>query len=139
MRELLINDKKSASVLDVSKSQIMGKTGMEESGWSEYKSVVIQSLYKLQVAFPTQARNFDTSESNALTLLWLEIFAEVKPWVLAEAVTLFIKNDRSGFFPSPGQIMGAVEEILETMPQKRFIQTGVDDAGNATGYFEELL
>ena len=120
------------------KDRIRQNSGLSDADWHEHEKATTMGLYRLRVAYPTQARNYDAVEVDSLTALWLEIFADVKPRVLAEAVTLYIKNDRSGFFPSPGQVMGAVEEILESKPKKRFIQTGTDDAGNYTGYWEDI-
>jgi hypothetical protein len=47
-----------------------------------------------------------------LTALWLEIFTEVERGILNEAIMRFVAADRKGFFPSPGQVMGFVEEII---------------------------
>jgi hypothetical protein len=48
-----------------------------------------------------------------LTALWLEIFAEVERGILNEAILRFIAADRKGFFPSPGQVMGVVGDIIK--------------------------
>ena len=90
------------------------------------------SLFKLRTAFPTQTRNYSAEEANALTSLWLEVFNGICPYVLNIAVTIYIKEERTGFFPSPGQIMGIVDSLLEEMPVG-FIPLGIDADGNVFG------
>ena len=79
---------------------------------AEYEKVISTQLLRLRTAYPTQARNFTTTEAKLLSAMWMEIFAEVPAEVLQEAVSRHIKNDRTGFFPTPGQIMGEVEKII---------------------------
>ena len=43
--------------------------------------------------------------------LWLEIFVAIEPGIFHDAIMRFVAADRKGFFPSPGQIMGIVENI----------------------------
>ena len=93
------------------KRRIMSKHGMTEQRWAAYDAEMSFGLLTLRTAFPTQARNYSDGEFDMLTALWLEIFAEVESGILHEAVIRFITTDRKGFFPSPGQIMGIVEEI----------------------------
>lgn len=72
--------------------------------------VITQELAILQTAYPTQARNFSQAELRLTAQLWMELFAEVEEESLHLGVLYFLKKDRKGFFPSPGQIMGAIEE-----------------------------
>jgi hypothetical protein len=56
-----------------------------------------------------------------MNALWREIFLTVEPRLLHDAVVRFITNDRKSFFPSPGQIVGYVEQIIaeKTREQER--------------------
>lgn len=75
--------------------------------------VMDSQLLVLQTAFPTVVRNYDKYEYQALRSLWYEIFKNVPEQLLKEAIKRFIINDRKGFFPSPGQIVGYIEQIVE--------------------------
>ena len=99
------------------KAQVMAKTEMPEKQWLKYEAAVKVGLFKLRTAYPTQSRNYNATEADALTALWLENFCETCPDVLLEAVARFIKADRKGFFPAPGLIMAFVDEIEA---EKRF-------------------
>ena len=96
----------------LAKGRIVGRYGMSEQQLAVYNAEVSISLLTLRTTFPTQARNYSDKEHDMLTALWLEIFAEVEPGTLHEAVMQFVATDRKGFFPSPGQVMGIVEDIL---------------------------
>ena len=96
----------------LAKNRIMGKFGITEQAWAIYDAEVSIGLLTLRTAFPTQARNYSDREHDMLMALWLEIFAEVEPGILREAIMRFISTDRKGFFPAPGQIMGIVEDII---------------------------
>ncbi len=76
------------------------------------QTAIASVLAILQVAYPTQARNFTQGEIQTTCTLWGEIFGRVHPNLLHEAVKRFIQEDRKGFFPAPGQIVGYVEEII---------------------------
>lgn len=69
-------------------------------------------LLVLQTAFPTVVRNYDEYEVQALQQLWYDIFKNVPEQLMREAIKRFIINDRKGFFPSPGQIVGYIEQIV---------------------------
>ena len=69
-------------------------------------------LLILQTAFPTVVRNYDEYEVQALQQLWYDIFKNVPEQLMREAIKRFIINDRKGFFPSPGQIVGYIEQIV---------------------------
>ena len=82
--------------------------------------VISGLLLKLNLAYPAQSRSFTADEVKALNTLWNEIFEKVPNDILSEAVRRFISGDRKGYFPSPGQIMGYVEEIdAEIIAKKR--------------------
>jgi hypothetical protein len=68
-------------------------------------------LAVLATAFPTVVRGYDASEHKAMKALWHGIFRNIPQEVLREAILRFIINDRKGFFPAPGQIVGYVEQI----------------------------
>lgn len=70
-------------------------------------------LLVLQTAFPTVVRNYDQREFEALQRLWYDIFKNVPEQLMKEAIKRFIINDRKGFFPSPGQIVGYIEQIVK--------------------------
>lgn len=69
-------------------------------------------LLILQTAFPLSVRNYDEYEFKALQSLWYEIFKNVPEELMNEAVKRFIITERKGFFPSPGQIVGCIEDIM---------------------------
>jgi len=71
------------------------------------------ALLKLSLAYPAQSRSFSPEEVRALTMLWNEAFEDIEPDMLHEAVRRFIAEDRKGFFPSPGQIRGIVEDTAK--------------------------
>ena len=95
----------------LAKNRIMAKLGMSEDAWAIYDAEVSIGLLSLRTAFPAQARNYSGMEHDMLTALWLEIFAGIKPGMLQEAIMRFVATDRKGFFPSPGQVMGIVEDM----------------------------
>ena len=70
-------------------------------------------LLVLQTAFPTVVRNYDQFEFQAMQKLWYDIFKNVPELLMQEAIKRFIINDRKGFFPSPGQIIGYIEQIAQ--------------------------
>ena len=86
---------------------------MTEQAWAIYDAAMSIGLLTLRTAYPTQARNYSDKEHDMLAALWLEIFAEVKPDILHEAIMRFVATDRKGFFPSPGQVMGIAEDIIK--------------------------
>ena len=100
------------SLTDIAKFRIMDKHGMTGQAWALLDAEVSIGLLTLRTAYPTQARNYSDREHDMLTALWLEIFAEVERGILHEAIMRFVAADRKGFFPSPGQVMGYVEEII---------------------------
>jgi hypothetical protein len=101
------------TLTDITKLRIMDKYGITEQAWAILDAEVSIGLLTLRTAFPTQARNYSDREHDMLTALWLEIFAEVERGILNEAIMRFVAADRKGFFPSPGQVMGFVEEIIK--------------------------
>lgn len=101
----------TATFAGLAKTRIINKFGMTEQGWAIYDAEVSIGLLTLRTAFPTQSRNYSDREHDMLAALWLEIFVEVERGILHEAIMRFVSNDRKGFFPSPGQIMGIVEDM----------------------------
>jgi hypothetical protein len=75
------------------------------------------SILKLRVSFPT--KSFSEEEGKALLLVWGECFAGGRVDVFEEAVRRFIKNDKKGFFPSPGMIMAECENIMSEIAMKK--------------------
>ena len=102
---------------------IMADTGMSEKQFASFYAVVTVELFKLKTAYPTQAQNWTDTDWDAREALWLEVFAGIDPWVIHEGVLRFIKNDRKGFFPAPGQVMGYVEDVAaeREKEQKRIV------------------
>ncbi|GHU51683.1 hypothetical protein AGMMS49975_05900 [Clostridia bacterium] len=76
-------------------------------------------LMTLQTAFPTVVRNYEPLEFKAMQMLWYEIFKNVPEEIMREAIRRFIINDRKGFFPSPGQIVGCIEQIVKEEQDRR--------------------
>ncbi|MFI3254411.1 MAG: replicative helicase loader/inhibitor [Eubacteriales bacterium] len=106
----------------------------EMSGADKQKinTLIAGELAVLQVAFPTQARNFSQDEVEATSHLWQEIFGRIHPKLLHEAVKRFIFKDRKGFFPSPGLIVGEVEQIMEEIIGEERIEQNYE-------YLDEFL
>jgi hypothetical protein len=107
---------------DAAQAAIIDSTGASEAEIAQYRAIVSMELFKLRTAYPTQARNYSDIETDALTALWLEVFTGIDGRVLHQAVIRFITDDRKAFFPSPGQIMGYVEQInkeIEAEKQSR--------------------
>ena len=96
---------------ELAKNQLMHKYGMTVQEWAIYDAEISIGLLKLRTAFPTQTRNYNDKEHDMLITLWLEIFVAIEPGIFHEAIMRFIATDRKGFFPSPGQVMGIVEDI----------------------------
>lgn len=98
--------------------------------------VLNSQLLVLQTAFPTVVRNYDQYEFQALQSLWQEIFKHVPEQLMKEAVKRFIVNDRKGFFPSPGQIIGCIEEIVEEQKEAARIEDWIKLQRELDRYFE---
>lgn len=79
-----------------------------------------EELLVLQTAFPTIVRNYDEYEFNSLQALWYRIFKNVPEDIMSEAILRYIINDRKGFFPSPGQIIGCIEQIVKERKDDEF-------------------
>ena len=125
------NVQHQSTLTNVAKNLVMSKHGMTEQQWALYDAEVSIGLLTLRTAFPTQARNYSDREHDVLTALWLEIFAEVEPGLLREAIMRFVATDRKGFFPSPGQVMGLVEDIRAERKRK-------EDEERAERHYAEL-
>lgn len=92
----------------------------ESKEWTEIQTnealtpaQINKQLMVLSTAFPTVVRNFDPYEFKATQELWYNIFKNVPEELLQEAVMQYIINERKGFFPSPGQIIGIITEIVK--------------------------
>lgn len=72
-----------------------------------------KQLMVLSTAFPTVVRNYDDYEVKAMQELWYSIFKNVPEELFQEGIKRYIINDRKGFFPSPGQIVGIIVDIVE--------------------------
>lgn len=73
---------------------------------------VAKQLLVLQTAYPTITRSYNKSEYRSLLKLWYSIFRFVPENTMREAIRRYIINDRKGFFPVPGQIVGYIEQIV---------------------------
>jgi len=96
---------------ELAKNQLMHRYGITAQEWAIYDAEVSVGLLKLRTAFPIQTRNYSDKEHDMLISLWLEIFVAIEPGIFHEAIMHFVAADRKGFFPSPGQIMGIIEDI----------------------------
>ena len=130
----IIKHNEQPTMASLTKNRIMSKYGMTEQQWVMYDAEVSIGLLTLRTAFPAQARNYSDREHDMLTALWLEMFAEVEPSMLREAIMRFIATDRKGFFPSPGQIIGCVEEIAA----EREKQAAAESAERHYDYLRQL-
>ena len=82
-------------------------------------AVIAGALFILNTAYPAVTKNFSDDDIKELTALWNTIFCDIEPEILNEAVIRFVKNDRKGFFPAPGQVMGHVEQIAAEREAER--------------------
>lgn len=81
-----------------------------------------KQLMVLSTAFPTIVRNYDQYEYKAMQELWYSIFKNVPEELFQEGVKRYIINDRKGFFPSPGQIVGIILGIVQERENAEFIR-----------------
>lgn len=65
---------------------------------------VLEMLAILRGAYPQFYRDARPKEANDTVNLWLDIFRNDDPRIVAAAVTSFIEGDEKGFPPSIGQI-----------------------------------
>jgi hypothetical protein len=111
----------------------------------KHELFIAAELYTLRMAYPVQARNFSEREVLRTNELWAEIFSGVDLRLMHKAIIRFIAIDRKAFFPSPGQIIGVVEDILaeEAAEEKRLanerhiaylreLQTRIDSGENCS-------
>ena len=84
------------------------------------KEKLNEMLLVLQTAFPTVVRGYDQMEFKNLQSLWYDVFKNVPEELMSEAIRRFIINDRKGFFPSPGQIVGYIEQIVNEQNAQRW-------------------
>ena len=85
----------------------------------KYELFIAAELYTLRMAYPVQARKFTEREVNRTNELWAEAFAGVDLRLLHKAIIRFIATDRKAFFPSPGQIIGVLEDIVKEEEAER--------------------
>ena len=111
-KQVIVQANEQPTFAGLAKNRIVDKYGMTEQEWAVYDAAMSIGLLTLRTAYPTQARNYSDREHDMLSALWLEIFAEIPPDIINEAIMRFIAADRKGFFPAPGQIMGVVEDII---------------------------
>jgi len=104
--------KNPLTLTEMMRAQIVEKYSMSDQQLAEYTATVSIGLFKLRTAYSTQARNYTAEEADALTALWLEHFVMTPADVLYDAINRFIKTNNSGFYPSVGQIMSHVDEII---------------------------
>ena len=81
---------------------------------------ISDNLSYLSVIYYAQSHNYSEDEAIILNLIWVENFKNIEMDIFTEAVNRFIKNDKKGFFPVPGQIMGYVEEINEERHNEKY-------------------
>ena len=78
----------------------------------KYELFIAAELYTLRVAYPVQARKFTEREVRRTNELWAEIFTGVDLELLHKAIIRFIATDHKAFFPSPGQIIRVLKDIM---------------------------
>jgi len=99
------------TLAELTKNRIINRNNITTQEWAVYDAEISVGLLMLRTAFPTQTRNYSDREHDMLMALWLEIFVAIEPGIFHDAIMRFVAADRKGFFPSPGQIMGIVENI----------------------------
>ena len=97
-------------IQNASPQTLMSMDNLPES--LKHELFIAAELYTLRMAFPVQARKFTEREVSRTNELWAEIFAGVDLGLLHKAIIRFIATDRKAFFPSPGQIIGVLEDIV---------------------------
>ena len=85
----------------------------------KYELFIAAELYTLRMAYPVQARKFTEREVSRTNELWAEIFTGIDLRLLHKAIIRFIATDRKAFFPSPGQIIGVLEDIISEEETER--------------------
>ena len=113
-----INTRSTYTQLAKTKNRIMSKYGITENEWNIYDAELSVGLLKLRIAFPTQTRNYSAKEHDMLMALWFEMFVGVEKGMLNDAIMRFIRSDRQGYFPSPGQIIGIIANMQAENEQK---------------------
>ncbi|MCL2215430.1 MAG: replicative helicase loader/inhibitor [Defluviitaleaceae bacterium] len=78
----------------------------------QYEALVTVELLKLRYAFPVQSQSASVETATNTAMVWAEALMGIEPEIIHAAVAKFIKDDRKGFFPSPGQIVGLAEKII---------------------------
>ncbi len=66
---------------------------------------------QLRRIYPAQLKNLTADEVHELTAVWTDALSGLEIKILDEAVSRFIKTDKKGFCPVPGQIRMLAEEI----------------------------
>ncbi len=95
---------------------------MKPQDREKHCKMIAGELAVLQMAYPTQSRNFTHSEVELTNRLWEEVFCQVHPKLVHEGVMLFIVSDKKGFFPTPGQVVACVEEIIREQQEKETLR-----------------
>ena len=113
MRRDMAVSKKNTSMTEAAKAKILERPGVNADQLDKVAAAVSVGLWKLKVAFFANRndRESDKVKADGTLAVWLEAFYSKRPEVILEAVSRFIREDRSGFFPAPGLIMGFVEQI----------------------------
>ena len=120
------------------RNRIMRKALISDAQFAELYRTITRSHLRLRVEYPTQSRNFDNSEWDALEASWLELFCDVEPEILHEAVIRFIAKDRKGYWPNSGQIMSAVEDVLADLEKQRREQQSRQEAEQLKRYYQRI-
>jgi len=105
----LVSGNQFPDIQNASPKVLLSMDGLPEE--LKYELFIAAELYTLRMAYPVQARKFTEREVSRTNELWAEIFAGVELRLLHKAIIRFISQDRKAFFPTPGQIIGVVEEI----------------------------
>jgi hypothetical protein len=138
-QEYLANSVEIAA-LGVGWSAAQPADGLSEQEIAEREAVIAAGLYRLRLAFPMQARSFTDEEAAATNKLWRDIFIALHPRVFHEAVMRFIVTDRKGFFPSPGQVVGIVEDMVTAyLDRQREIEEHQDDLANLRKTLDKII
>lgn len=112
MHSEMTADNTTIATVSENRPETQSVNTLTEKQQKQHAARIAVELFTLRTAYPTQARNFSPDEIAAINALWSEVFAGIDPQLLHLAIVRFVVADRKAFFPTVGQIVGVVEQIM---------------------------